>query len=68
MNSYRRPRQIDIHALDDLVEQWIQSTPPTPEELVLISAAIAADKKKRAAAERRRAKYEAWKVGLRSKK
>ena len=64
----RRIRRIDIYALDDLVEQWVQSPPPTPEERLMISAFIANHKKKLAAAERIHAKFEAWKAGLRRKK
>ena len=64
----RRPRPINIYALDDLIEQWIPSKPYTPEERVLLSAYIADSKKKNAAKKRRRAKFEAWKAELRSKK
>jgi hypothetical protein len=64
----RRPRPINIYALDDLIEQWIPSKPYIPEERVLLSAFIAASRKKHAAKKRRRAKLEAWKAELRSKK
>jgi hypothetical protein len=63
-----RHRPIDIYALDDLVEQWIPSTPYTPEEALMVSAFIQAHKKKQAALEKRRAKRAAQKAQLKQEK